>query len=126
MFRSPRLQCVRDIGLRERLRATALFCVHRQPVFAIGRLVQPSVTGVADQQIVLGLERLEIVVEGINDVAPRRIQKQANLKPVRFLKRRGDRFSVVDGGLKFGEVIVIIRAKDERVLVAKLNICQSL
>ncbi len=83
-------------------------------------------TGIVDQQIVLELERLEIVVEGIDDVAPRRIQKQANLKPVRFLKRRGDRFSAVDGGLQFGEVIVIIRAKDERVLVAELNIRQSL
>ena len=66
------------------------------------------------------------MVEGIDDVAPRRIQKQAKLKPVRFLKRRGDRFSAVDGDLQFGEVIVIIRAKDERVLVAELNIRQSL
>ena len=83
-------------------------------------------TGIVDQQIVVELERLEMVVEGIDDVAPRRIQKQANFKPVRFLKQRGDRFGVVDGGLQFGEMIVIIRAKDERVLVAELNIRQSL
>ena len=71
------------------------------------------------------LERLEMVVEGIDYVAPRRIQTQANLKPVRFLKRRGDRFSVVDGGLQFGEVIKIICAQDERVVCTGLNICQS-
>lgn len=82
-------------------------------------------TGIVDQQIVVELERLEIVVEGIDDVAPRRIQKQANLKSVRFLKRRGDRFSFVNGGLQFGEVIVIIRAKDERVVVAELNTAKA-
>ena len=53
-------------------------------------------------------------------------KKQANLKLVRFLKRRGDRFSVVDGGLQFGEVFVIIRANDECVVVAELDIRQSL
>ena len=58
MFRGKGFECVRDVGVGQPFRTPSLFGVDRQPITAVRAFVQPPVSGLVDQQIVLELERL--------------------------------------------------------------------
>ena len=82
MFRGKGFECVRDVCVGQPFRPPSLFGVDRQPIATVRTLVQPPVSGAVDQQIVLELECLQLVVEGIDDIVTGWIEQKSDFEAV--------------------------------------------
>ena len=82
MFCGKGFECIRDVGVGQPFQTPSHFGVDRQPMTAVRALVQPTVPGLVNQQIVLKLERLQVVVKGINDIVPGWVEQKSDFEAV--------------------------------------------
>jgi tetratricopeptide (TPR) repeat protein len=117
-----RAQHVGDVGVRDPRRLHVFFGVDRQPVAALGHLIDDAVAGVIDEQVVVGGERAPKIGQGPHHVVAGRVLQGRDGELVVVLEGVGDRSSVTGRGLEPVEVAIGVIADHQRVVLAVMDV----